>query len=332
MDSQSEITDERARRRQGLKALWFTLVPLLAVMVVLGTVAWKQHYFSATDRLYAFADSSAGIVVGMPVKIQGFAVGAVKNMALIPPESGKPPKVRIELEVNRNYLGYIGKDSVLRLSRESLIGQPILEILQGDMRARRAADADVLAFDRPRTLNEMADDLNSRTAPLLADLKELAHTLKDPEGDFMRTLGTARQIVLHVDDTTVAVGALAKGGEGVVGKVGGAAERAMAAASNLLERLDGNMPKAEGVLDNLLETSNRVNVAVGRVDGILRRVDGAVGEGEQLAVEAGQLVRGAKRSLPFSLWTVSEPSPVLNIDSQDNIKTFITQQPSVNTK
>jgi ABC-type transporter Mla subunit MlaD len=331
IDRIPEFTDE-APRHAGRKALWFTLVPLLAVLVLLGVVAWKQHYFSATDRLYAFADSSAGIAVGMPVKIQGFAVGAVKDMALIPPESGKPPKVRLELEVNRNYLGYIGKDSVLRLSHEGLIGQPILEILQGDMRARRAADADVLAFDRPRTLNEMAEDLNARTAPLLADMKELAQKLKDPEGDFMRTLGTARQIVQHVDDTTVAVGALAKSGENVVGKVGAQAERAMTAASRLLERVDGNMPKAEGVLDNLLETSKRVNAAAGSIDGVVGRAGGMVGEGEQLIGEAGQIVRKAKRSWPLSVWAAPEPSSLVTIDSQDNGKSFIEPRPKVELK
>ena len=317
--------DHESPRHLGRKALWFTLVPVLVAFALFGVTAWKQHYFSATDRLYAFADSSAGIAVSMPVRIQGFPVGAVKDLALIPPDGGKAPMVRISLELNRAYMSYVGKGSVLQLSREGLIGQPVLDILQRDPRERRAADGDVLAFERPRTLNEIADDLNAKATPLLTDMKEITRKLKDPEGDFMRTLGSVRQVVQHADETTVAVGALAKRGDHVVGAVGGQAERAMTSAGNILERAESNMPKVEGVLDNLLETSKHVNVAVGRVDGV-------VGEGEELVGEAGQMVRGAKRSWPLNRWAAPEPAPAMAIDSQDNGKSFISPRPGADAK
>jgi ABC-type transporter Mla subunit MlaD len=308
-------TNIAGSRSPARAAAWFTAAPLVALAAFVGLVAFKQHWFSATDHLYVIADTSAGIATGMPVKLQGFAVGSVKSMALVPPEGGKAPRVRLSLEVNRENMAYIGKDATLRLSREGLIGPPILEIVQGDPRARRAAEGDVLAFDRPRNLNEIADDLNARAAPVLDDAKEFMQKLKDPQGDLMHTLATTRQIVKHMDDTTVAVGKLVTHGDQVVTNVGREAERALASGGNILQRTEQVMPRIEESIDNIAQATRSVAKAATRAEAL---ADG----GERIVDDAGQVIKGARRSWPLNLWAPEVRDAAL-VDSQDNSKSFI---------
>lgn len=307
--------------RQGWRVLIFTLAPIVAIAALLLTAAVRQNWFSPTDRLYVFADTGVGITTGMPVKIKGFAVGTVTSLDLVPPEEGKPPKVRIALKVNREYMAFIGKDAVLRLTREGLVGQPILEIFEGDSRARRVADADVLAFDRPLSLNEIVDKLNSRAEPLLSSAGELLGRLKDPDGDLMSTVATARQIARNVDATTVAVGALAKKGETVVAAVGQQAEKTLAVAEKAIVRGEQVMPKVDAILDNVIETTHGAAV-------VMRRAEGAIGDGEQLLGEADEIVRGARQGWPLRLWLPKPPPATVELDSQDHGKAFIVPAPT----
>lgn len=307
----------------GRKAFWFTFAPILVVLFAILAIAFKQHWFSANDRLYTITDSSLGMVVGMSVKVQGFPVGAVSNIALMVPEHGTAPKVRLTLNVNRENIGYIGKDSMVRLARDGIIGQPILEIISGNQLARRAADGDTLEFVRSHEIREIADELGAKADRILTDVKEVTEKLKDPNSELMHTLATTKQAVQHLDVAAVAFVSLVKKSESVVSKVGLGTERAMTAASNLLEHADDVMPKVNGVLDNALDATGTVKSAAARIDGLLGGGNQVVSDAQQAVADVRQVVVGAKRQWPFSLWVPKEQTPTIAIDSQDNGKTFV---------
>ena len=313
---------------QDRKALWFTLAPIAITLLLLAAVAFKQQMFTASDRLFAFAESGVGITNGMPVKLQGFVIGSVREIVLVAPEDGALPKVRLTLEVTRDAMRYIGRDSRVRFVQEGLIGQAILEIAHGTDRVRRAANGDVLAFERDKNLSEIASDISTKAQPVLANVQAFTQQLSDPQGDFALTLRSARQAMGRADDTLAKVGASATNTlnrstelmqkvEKTVPKV----DKLLDSSDALLQQVQKTLPKVDGVLDEALEVSQSAKLAVGRTQGL-------IDSGGLMVEDAGRVTKSAMRSWPFSAWAPKAAEPVVPIDSQDNSSNFITPQPT----
>jgi methyl-accepting chemotaxis protein len=121
--------------------------------------------------------------------------------------------------------------------------------------------------------------------------------------------------VKHMDDTTVAVGKLVTHGEQVVTNVGREAERALASGGNILQRTEQVMPRIEESIDNIAQATRSVAKAATRAEAL---ADG----GERIVDDAGQVIKGARRSWPLNLWAPEVRDAAL-VDSQDNSKSFI---------
>jgi phospholipid/cholesterol/gamma-HCH transport system substrate-binding protein len=310
------VMNDDTLHMRGRKALWFATIPVLITLVLLAIVAYKQRLFVASDRLYAFADSGAGIVGGMPVKVQGFTVGSVREMVLVAPEEGKAPQVRLTLEINRDTMRFIGKDATIRYVQEGLIGQTVLEIIHGDQRARRAASGDVLVFERGRTLSEMANDLSSKAKPVLDNVQELTRQLSDPNGNFAQTLQGARQAVIHTDETVQKIGVLSSQSAAMFDKLGSQATKALSTTDSILGKVENTVSKVDGVLDQAVEITQHVSAVAVRVHKV-------VDENGQTVDEAGRAAKSALRSWPLSLWAQQPSELGMPVDSQDQDKSFL---------
>jgi phospholipid/cholesterol/gamma-HCH transport system substrate-binding protein len=315
----NEATPQAHDRR----ALWFTLVPIAALALLLAAIAFKQQMFAASDQLLTFTDSGYGIATGMPVKIQGFGVGSVRNVDLVPPEDGSPPKVRLTLAVSRDAMHYISKDSTVRFVQEGLIGQAILEIAHGKDRARRAAHGDVLAFERGRTLSELAGDLSSKAQPVLDNVQSFTRQLSDPNGDFALTLKGARQVMARTDETMAALGtkasatlnttsSLLQRAEQTLPKVDGVLDT----ADNLLHHAEKTLPKVDTVLDQAQEIALSAKTMVGKTQSL-------VDDGSQVVEDASKTAKTAMRSWPFSTWAPKAPAQTVPLDSQESAPSFL---------
>lgn len=323
------------------KALWFTLTPVVLALVLLAIVAWKQRLHIPTETLYAFADSSAGIVEGMPVKLQGFAVGSVRQLELMQPQAGQGPKVRITARVNREYMALISRDAVFRIGREGVIGQAALEIVQGQMRARQAADGDVLAFERPRSIGEVAEDIRAQALPLLTDMRSLVGKLNDPQGDLLGVLGDTRKTMQQAGQTAVAFDKLARQGEATVAGVGARADktfnnadRALSSVARVTEHAEKTLPlildnslqitrQLKSVLDHAEMVASQAEQLTGNAQKVVGQVQAVTGDAQEISGDARQIVGGAKRSWPFSAWAGRESTPAVSVDSQDHGRSFI---------
>lgn len=307
-------------RRTGLRAALFILVPLLIVAVLAVAVAYKQRAFVAHDELFVFTDSATGITVGMQVKIQGFMVGKVKEIALVPGETSGTSRVRVLFEVNREYMALVDKDAQVGLTREGLIGQPIFEIRPSGGSARRAGHHDVLKFDRGRSVSDIAEDLSGKIMPLLDDTRDMVRQFKDPQGDLAATLKEARNAVGDAGAAARSVQRLAHQAETTVAGAGSEATRALASTDRLIRRVEGEMPKVGRLLDDATATTASVRQTVKQAEG---HVTGLAAEGEHLTREVTGIVDGAKRTWPLKLWVPPDPPETLRIDSQGEASSYI---------
>ncbi len=86
----------------------------------------KENLFTHKGRLTVIMTDVAGLKVGAPVWLAGFEVGVVKEIRFEHPERSN--EVLILVEVNREMLKKIGKDSMITVKTRGLIGEKYLDI------------------------------------------------------------------------------------------------------------------------------------------------------------------------------------------------------------
>ncbi|WP_462116600.1 MlaD family protein, partial [Lysobacter xanthus] len=178
----------RLRRR----SLAVALPAVLGVAALLALVSWKQGLLTATRPLYFMATSASGITRGMPVKLNGFVVGQVAAIELLPPSTQSDHRVRVALDVFRRYLDYVPKTSRARLAQEGMIGQSVIELVPERYDARAIHGGEVLPFERSRGLAEIAGGLEAKITPVLDDAHALTSRLAAPDGDLQGLLAAGR--------------------------------------------------------------------------------------------------------------------------------------------
>lgn len=298
-----------------LRAVVFAMIPLLALLVLGLSVAWKQGAFKVHDRLFTFADSATGIAIGMQVKIQGFSVGTVKDLDLMPGVDETPSRVRIAFEINREYLKLVDKDSTILLTREGLIGQPILEIHRGKGGERRAADADVLVFERARSVADVAEEVGGKIGPILGEAKEMVIRLKDPEGDLMGALRDARNTVKTSNAAAGEINALAGDARQVLGGISQSTQKALESADHLLRATEKELPKVDQIIGEAAATAALLRDTAQQAQAPLL---GVVRDSAQGVAEANALIGGVKRAWPLRGMLPPAPAPAIAIDSQES--------------
>jgi phospholipid/cholesterol/gamma-HCH transport system substrate-binding protein len=119
------------------KASWAKLrVGALAIvaLLILGGLVYllqgTQGLFRNTSDIYTFMGDSAAITKGGPVRLNGFLVGKVKDVALS--GSNQPGRiVKITMEIDKQYMAAIPADSEAEIAALNLLGTKYINITKG---------------------------------------------------------------------------------------------------------------------------------------------------------------------------------------------------------
>ena len=113
---------------------WFVI---LATVLLLGGFAYylyhtahRKGWFLTKLKYHTFVKSAAGMHAGDPVMLMGFDVGQVTEITAMPPFSAYG-NVYIEFIVREPFYGYIWTDSYVKLASSGLLGNRVLEVVQG---------------------------------------------------------------------------------------------------------------------------------------------------------------------------------------------------------
>ena len=300
--------DDEARSLRRKVRLFLLTAALLGIATLI-TVAARQGVFTQTIPLHFFAESAQEITKGMAVKVVGFKIGKVEEVAIEPDN-----RIKVRINVNDNYVRLIPRDSVARVTKEGLIGASMIEIQPGQDRTRVVAADDVLRFERDSGLGEIAKKITDQVIPILQDVKQITASINDPAGD-------VKLAVRNISEATVALRAssqelqqlLHQGNQkvGVLsGQVSAVLEKTdqnMALVKKNLTTLDTALPglllKVDGTLDNVRRISQ---------DGV-EKVPGLLNDGKAVAGDAREIVSGAKKAWPIRTLLdppASTPAPV----------------------
>lgn len=116
-----------APAHKSLGRFWIGLA-IVATVILMGMSAWRQGWFTPTANLYLeLTTGTQGIQIGTLVKLKGFKVGEVDEIAL-----KDNLNVRVRMRIAQERLALLGADAEVKLVRDSPIGAKYIEILAGD--------------------------------------------------------------------------------------------------------------------------------------------------------------------------------------------------------
>jgi phospholipid/cholesterol/gamma-HCH transport system substrate-binding protein len=238
----------------------FLLTAVVGFVGVLTLVAYKQGLFVEHTNVFFHAADATGINKGMPVRLYGVPVGAVKDIELA--ERGG---VRVRLGINTGYLARMPRGAHARLAREGVVGAASIQIVTSPTTPDRTpvAEGDVLKFIPQRSMNEMVDELRQQITPAFQELRKAAAEMADPQSDFRRSVGAMaemieelpqatrelRQLMRDTDRTMVAIGRQAE-------TVGKQADAALGVIARLGLQTEEQLPVLAGKLSTTLDSLN----------------------------------------------------------------------------
>ena len=284
-----------------LKVNAFLLVALLLVAAFLGLVAYKQGWFVDRTTVHFVAPNALGINEGMPVKLYGFTVGAVKQLGLA------AEGVEVQLAIVSDHLWRIPKGSQARFAREAtVVGASSIEIIPAAS-GLPLAQGDRLAFERTRSLSEMIDDIRRQTVPAFNEMKQVLAQLNRSSEDVSVLLAALRAEAERLPATHQALHELLKSGTRATAEVGRAAQSAQRVAESAQRVTDQVGAAAPELAAKLSRTLDAIDAAAGQLrrtgqdaQDVLKRTQPVVERGETALREAGEVIGAAKRVWPLS--------------------------------
>ncbi|HYO84385.1 MAG TPA: MlaD family protein [Bryobacteraceae bacterium] len=131
-----------ARLRVGVMAI--VALVIVAVLVVLLTS--NKKLWASTSVVYTYLDDSAALANGSPVRLNGILAGEVTKVQLSG-ETGPQRIIRVEMELETEYLRQIPIDSVAAISAENVLGAKFINIKKGQSPTHVQPGGEVKALD-----------------------------------------------------------------------------------------------------------------------------------------------------------------------------------------
>lgn len=192
MISQQDPRFKNLEQKIGL----FALLALAGVILVVLLVGIQRDMFSPKYKLHITVDRGTGFAKGMPVKLSGFRIGRVTDLAL-----NEQAMVEITVEIAKKHSKWIRDDSTVRLVKEGLVGDNIVEVSVGSFDKPELESGDSITYLKTKGLDELADEIAERVKPVLVEVRDIIGYINDPEGDLKKALHNMELLTRNLDGT-----------------------------------------------------------------------------------------------------------------------------------
>ena len=261
-----KVEDPRFRNLKK-KVGFFSVVGLAVLAVVILLIGKENDLFTKKSELQFTVDKGTGFTRGMQVKLSGFRIGRLKSISL-----NEEAKVDIVIQIDQKYQKWIRKDSTVKLVKEGLVGESIIEVAVGDRSLDALKDRERLTYVKTKALDELADELANKLQPVLSDVRGIIGYLNDPNGDIKQSMKHFNLLARNMDRTREKADALLLQAGGQIGamsgKVGSVLDgtgdtllKANRSISILEQKLPGLLTSAESSLNNMEKITGDLKVA-----------------------------------------------------------------------
>jgi phospholipid/cholesterol/gamma-HCH transport system substrate-binding protein len=315
------------------RAKWFFWLSMIAVMALSGLAMWRLEWFRPVQRLVLVAPSGEGIQPGMPVQLSGFRIGAVKDLQL-----ERADRVRIRVDLFREYAGYVRKDSQASVASGSLIGDRYIALTPGTATSPLVAADDELTLATENSIGRMVEALKDEVRPLIVELRETVKYLNDPEGDLRVSIRQFRSITSVLDKDLPATMAESRGAvkrfdelcselsdpgkpllQGLT-KLDASATVLNKDLPGLMERFGQSLDKLSGAADDtkkLMKDADKVVMDLDKmVAGAAPAVPGMVKKGGEAVRKADDVINAVRGMWPIRKGVPPEREHLLHVESE----------------
>ncbi|MBY0239604.1 MAG: MlaD family protein [Burkholderiaceae bacterium] len=299
---------------------------LLAMPALLALATWflytasQQGMLSSKERIHFLAPTAAGMTPGMPVKLNGFIVGAVERIALLPPSVQSNLRVRVELGIYRNYMSYVPRTTIARLTQEGMLGPNVIELHPQRYDARPVSAGDVLAYERTPGLAEIATHLQEKLAPVLDHATTLGANLNDPQGKFQGAISAATSAMERLPTTAERLEETARRAGDDLRKLEGRTERSLDKTDHALDAVNSKLPGLLDKADKTVADLQAAGASVRRITGDTEQAaPGLLQDAQHISADGTRLMQGATTSWPMRLWLPPPQPRGVAVDSQQDL-------------
>ncbi|MGB4600128.1 MAG: MlaD family protein [Trichlorobacter sp.] len=279
-----KVEDPRFRNLERKIGL-FILVALTGIILVVALVGVQRGVFTKTYTLHFTVDRGTGFSKGMPVKLSGFRIGRVTDLAL-----NEQAMVAITIEVDHKYKKWIRSDSTVKLVKEGLVGDSIVEVAVGSLNKPEIRDGESISYVKTKGLDEMADEIAEKVKPVLHEVREIIAYVNDPNSDLKKTIHNLEILTRNLEQTR------------------GRADLLLASTTRNLETISQRST-------SLLETTTRkidsldvakLNTSLEKLPPLLEKTDTAMATVNAISAETKKLAEQAFPQIPGLLSRTDE--------------------------
>ena len=174
----------------------FIAVALAAVVVAAVLFGVQKDFFTKKYNLHFTVDRGTGFTKGMSVKLSGFRIGRVTSIAL-----NEQAMVDIFIEIDKKYHTWIRSDSTVKLVKEGLVGDNIVDVSVGSLEKPELKDTDAIMYIKTKGLDELADEIAQKVKPVLIEVREIIGYINNPDGDLKKSIRNLELLTRNLEGT-----------------------------------------------------------------------------------------------------------------------------------
>ena len=271
----------------------FIAVALLGIVVALALYGIQKDYFTPIYTLRFTTDRGTGFSKGMSVKLSGFRIGRVTSISL-----NEQAMVDVTIGVDKKYRAWIRSDSNVKLDKEGLVGDNIVDVSVGSLDKPELKDGDSIVYLKTKGLDEMAQEIVEKVKPVLIEVRDIISYVNNPEGDLKKTIRNLEALTRNLDGTRQQTDKLLVSVNGNLDRISTKAITVLDTANNKIDSLD--------LTPALARINSTIDAIDKKIPSILDKADTALDEVAKLSRETRVMSESAFPKIPGLLSQTEE--------------------------
>lgn len=164
----------------------FIAVGLAIFIFFIFFIGKNKNVFSSTVTLHSYFDNVGGLAVGNNVRFAGIKVGSVTSIAI-----ENDTTIRVDIIVEEDVQKFIKQDSKLAIGSDGLMGDKVINLIQGSSTGESVKDGGTLVSTKPFDTDKLMASLQKtvyNAETLSGEIAQITRKMNSKNGIIGRLL------------------------------------------------------------------------------------------------------------------------------------------------
>lgn len=242
----------------------FIIIAVMGVVISAVLFGLQKDFFTHTYSLRFTVDRGTGFNKGMSVKLSGFRIGRITAITL-----NELAMVDVSMEVDKKYQHWIRNDSTVKLVKEGLVGDSIIEVSVGTPEKPVLNEGENILYVKTKALDEMADEIAEKVKPVLIEVRDIIGYINNPQGDLKKTVHNMEALTRNLEKTRKNVDSLLISSKSDLHVISTQTAAVLDTTDTKIKKLD--------LTPTLLHVNNTLDHIDRKIPSILEKLDATLG-------------------------------------------------------